>query len=197
MQLHKLVCNSSRQSNTGPRAYHSLPAPTALLKLHLPCSTTVHTVNLLSLNLSTSPELLLYITYIIFKLRDQHRIFAPLKFHNLKSSHQEVSSTVVGPLTALQRDPHSRDNSLKYMHTHSVCQLKYTHTHSVCPLCAHSRRHSETCHGTATYDTRLSLCPLKRQLCYARATQSHTRQSHVSSCLRCSKRTPPVCALVI
>ena len=49
------ACNISRQSNTGPRAYHTLPATIALLQL--PCSNTVHTVNLLSLNLRTSPEL--------------------------------------------------------------------------------------------------------------------------------------------
>ena len=40
------ACNISPQSNTGPRAYHTLPGPIDLLHLHLPCSTTVHTVNL-------------------------------------------------------------------------------------------------------------------------------------------------------
>ena len=118
---------------------------------------------LLSPNPRTSPELLLYI-YIIFKLRDHHRIFAPLKLHNLKFPHQEASSTVVGPLAALPRDPHSNDNSLKYTHTHSVVPL-CTHSSIWTPtLCVHSRRHSETCRWTTTYDTRPPLCPLKRQL---------------------------------
>ena len=63
---------------------------------------------------------------------------------------------------------------LKYMHTHSVCPLcahsrrhsetcrcplKYTHTHSVCPLCAHSRRHSETCWCPLKHMHTHSVCP--------------------------------------
>ena len=63
----------------------------------------------------------------VFRYLAHHCVGPPLKRHsdNCRGTPtQQASSTVVAPLAAWPWDPHSRDNSLKYMHTHSVCPLK-------------------------------------------------------------------------
>ena len=55
------ACNSSARATLDLAPATRCLGPLALLQLPIPCSTTVHTVYFFSLNLCTSPGLLLYI----------------------------------------------------------------------------------------------------------------------------------------